>query len=341
QVDETCDEPLPDVSIPLDMIVIGQEIDATYRNLIESNNGQIILTSLLQFSASLQSLPTNDGQLSLLTIPLDDAFDMAQLDITFANGNTLNQVIQAQGEFVPPATPTPVNTPTSLPTETVPPTMTTVPIATDIPATDVIATDSLPTEAIIATDIPLVADNSVERATIANQWIIVVATIASVFVVVVVVLRLLRSSNDDEATVTPSTDTDLSGTLITAPATEQQLAQTEIFTIREVASSLGPTHVANLINTDEDIIYEIHRPQSILGRQVGSDILIADDPQISREHVRFDTRKEDDIWLVRLTNNPILVNGIPIENTRQLDEGDVVQLSPKLQVIFVRIAEES
>ena len=52
------------------------------------------------------------------------------------------------------------------------------------------------------------------------------------------------------------------------------------------------------------------------------------------------TRDDGSIWLTRLTQNPILVNEHLVQTTRELENGDILQLSPSLRLKYEVVEQQ-
>lgn len=308
---------------PLEVIVIGQASDTQLTEQARLTNGQVQFTPLLQFTTLFDEMTSNQQDVVYaLTLDLNERIESTDLTLMLANGESITQTIEPRGEFII------VETVEEVVNET--PQIEVTAEATSIQVTDVPLATSIPQP-----------DSPVEDG-LSNTMLIMIGGGAAILVVLIVMGLLLgvgRRSQTEEALQSTDPSVSLSDSTINPDNVAVRLDQTEVVTMREMASQSGATHVADLINATNNISYEIHRPFSVLGRQIGSDILIADDKQISRQHVRFETRDNGSIWIVRLTNNPILVNDVPMENTRQLNEGDLIQLSPNLQVMFIKIPQ--
>lgn len=336
-----CAGDIPELSYPLDIIIIGNHVDRLYSELVGQSGGSIAQTTVLGFAQEISHLEdTWNRPVIALSLSMIQTIDFADLVINLESGETFRQRIFPRGEVLIPPTATATATtisPTATATE-MPATATALPQATDTATMTPIseATEELIVPGATETPLPL---ETIPDAPVSDSALIAGGGIAAVVVVLIVMALLLglgRKRSQDKAL--PDV-VDFDSTIL-PDFDEARLDRTQSVTMRQIASQLGPTLVANLVNRASDTIYEIHRPISILGRQIGSDILIAGNNQISREHLRFTTRDDGTIWIIRMTRNPILVNGLPMETTRQLFNGDMIQLSPDLQVMFITANHE-
>ncbi len=326
QVDYPNCDAVADSNHPIDVLVIGQQQESAFTEQVRQKGGQVRFVALLQASTILDDLLASADTVYALTLALDNPIESAILTLELESGASITETIRPNGQFT---SIDPVESENELQTTT--------------PTIEATA-EVIPSP--IATPIPE-PDSPIVRGGFSNISLITMGGAAAIAVVIAMMAILLgigRRSSHSDVDALQSTDTDLkplSDSTINPADVATRLDQTEIATMRELAAQLGATHVADLVNAATNTIYEIHSPVSLLGRQLGSDILIADDNQISREHVRFETRDNGIVWIIRLTNNPILLNGVPMENTRQLNEGDVLQLSPQLQVQFTKFIQEA
>ena len=340
--DSSCTGGNPELAAPVDIIVMGNPDDNLYRDIAEQSDGAYLQSTVLRLSRQIATIEALwNRPVAVLSLPVQETIPSADFVINFESGERFTQSIVPSGEIIitPTAAPTSIP-PTSTATD-IPDTAVIEATDTDVPVTETEATADVQIPAIEATATEIiVVPNEDATPPVSNSTLIFAGGIAAVVVVLIVMALLLGYGRGDasarlNATNHPSTKVPLDADSTVLPGTNvARLDQTSIVTMREIASQFGPTLVANLINEAADIIYEIHRPVSTLGRQIGSDILIAGDNQISREHVRFSVRDDGTIWITRMTRNPILVNGLPMETTRELNTGDLIQLSPNLQVIF-------
>lgn len=338
-----CTADVANVGYPIDFIIIANQVDTLYTEIAGQSGGTVRQSTVLGFAQEISYLEDSlKRPVMALSVPMLQTIPSAELIINLADGRTIQETIFPRGEVIIPATATPTVTPIPPTATTVPPTATASdipdtatpqPTDTVIPATEVTEQVLVPVISETATPIETVPDSPVS-----NSALIAGGGIAAVVVVLIMMALLLGyGRNRSKSKSAPVVDID---STILPGMTESQLDSTQAVSMRQIASQLGPTLVANLANYASDTIYEIHRPVSILGRQIGSDILIADDNQISREHVRFTTRDDGSIWIIRLTRNPILINGLPMETTRQLYDHDMIQLSPNLQVRYSSVNQQ-
>ncbi|MGJ3239860.1 MAG: FHA domain-containing protein [Anaerolineae bacterium] len=363
--------------VPVDVILIGRDDQSVYLDLARISGGYVSLgavgTLSQRFQAYIRELRASTFYLA--TTPIQQAFTRGDLVLTLSNGEIITVIVRPAGELIPSPTPTntptptstltptvtqtftatatvtasatathtPSATPTRTPTPTLTPTLTLTPTPTSTPT---LTPEITPTEQISLamvnsspTAVPIVLEPVQSTPFLTNAQFIIVGASMAVLVVLLAMAQLLGWF---QRTAKPSPVNESPVGEVTLYNTEDllEMEQTEIVTLRQIASRTGKTHVANLINERDDIIYEIHRPVATLGRRIGSDILVAGDRQISRDHARFITGDTGTIRIVRITSNPILINGVPIEQQHDLYDGDVVQLSPNLQVRFTRIDGE-
>lgn len=73
---------------------------------------------------------------------------------------------------------------------------------------------------------------------------------------------------------------------------------------------------------------------TIVGRDPSCDVVIAD-RQVSRRHARFSPTPEGVLVEDLRSKNGTHVNGVPVENSQMLQDGDVVQVALAQQFVFI------
>ena len=325
QSNSACIGTIASVDAPVDMIIIGNQTSTIYQDIARQTGGTLSQTAILGLQARLGEVQNSwEGSVMAVSMPVTQRLEAFEVRLTLSNGEVISEQILIEGDFGNIA-PTTVATEISV-------TATSASSQTATPTQE-------PTAQIASVDpTPISPSNTASNAPlISNSALIFGGGVASAIVVVIVVMFLLgfrlpsKAANDNETVY----DTELF-----SYDDEAEFDQTEIVTMREIMSHTGDTLVAKLTDERSRDIHEIHRPVSTLGRKANSDILIVGHTQISREHVRFTTRDDGSIWLTRLTQNPILVNEHLVQTTRELENGDILQLSPSLRLKYEVVEQQ-
>lgn len=333
QANSSCDAEIPFVGAPINMIIIGNRTNALYNQIIAQSEGTQVQTAILGLEARVTDLQ-NSWQTSLigLTLALTEPLESAEVRLTLSNGEVFIQTVQIQGEFI-------INTATPSPTQTATDNASSGVVVATIPATQIDEPTPEPTEQVIVSNPTTIPETDIlaNEPMISNTTLIFAGGIAAALVVVIVVLVLLGVGR---SRYSPHEGDTVYDTELFSYDDEAEFDRTEIVTVRELMSHTGQTLVGKLTDERSGEIYEIHRPVSTLGRKANNDILIDGHTQISREHIRFTTRDDETVWLTRLTQNPVLVNERLIQTTRELSDGDILQLSPSLRLKYEYVEQE-
>lgn len=82
--------------------------------------------------------------------------------------------------------------------------------------------------------------------------------------------------------------------------------------------------------------FALKRTGALLGRGVDCEIIVRDDPAISRQHARLSVNSAGMVMLTRLSlTNPIIVGGVYVVNDHILQPNDVIHLSDRTRLIFI------
>ena len=81
--------------------------------------------------------------------------------------------------------------------------------------------------------------------------------------------------------------------------------------------------------------WPLTRAGLLIGRDADCDIMVAD-RQVSRHHARIRVAAEGEVFLEDLqSKNGTHVNGVAIEGSRRLNDGDVIQVAVAAKLLFV------
>lgn len=305
-----CDETLPPVNIPLDILMLGQA-NSQLISLADQSATAITLSSLPAFDGALASVLARwqtDTVIFGATLP--DAINSAEVTLELAGGQTIVRSVPVVGTFAVQATPMsiPSSTPTITPTQT--------PQATRTPSpTDTAADDTADDIGVVVTSD---RDDETPAPTTDNSNFTVLLTILVSAVVAGVLVYVARSR---QASQVPREET-----LITAPV-DAPLESTQ-----QIA-------LARLQDMETGVLYSVFIPATILGRG-GESTLIINDDRLSREHVRFTEIEKHGLLMTRLTQADVLVNGEVVERAQQLYVGDEITLSPNTSLLVERIDDD-
>jgi hypothetical protein len=323
----------PNMTSPIELMVVGADVDIAYSEFVQANGGTV-------YRASLQTLRTRLNEVEVMWSQPVYALEGAnptlpegRLHLVLSNGENLNIPIHYEQLFVPTSTPAPSETANA--SETAAANSEGTALATS-------AATRRATQAALVVTAVAEATEEIPAATalpISNDNLIISGGIAAAVVVVVVMILLLRGGNKNLPVTKDEMEEKLDTTYVFRYSDESELEHTDILTARELISTVRPTLAARL-RDGEGNVYEIHRPFATLGRKEDSDILIVNDKQVSREHLRFSVRDDGTIWVTRLTQNPVLINESILETLAEIKDGDVLQLSPSLRMKLEVAANE-
>ncbi|MEO1166121.1 MAG: FHA domain-containing protein [Chloroflexota bacterium] len=303
----SCDDDLPTVTVPVDILVLGSA-NGQLIGIAEQGNTVIRTSNLPTFDGALAEVLSR-WQTDILLYETTLSGDIASATVTLSltDGQTLSRTVPVTGVFDEPSTPTPVPSPTE--TQTPMPT-TTIEATEDLTSAE--ATDE------VALVVPEDSENEASESTIEplmDQDDILNMVVILLFATVTIGSALFaqRMRQRKMAKVLESFDTRMEST--------QQIA------------------LAYLRDTDKTNVYAVFIPATILGRGGKSTLIIKDD-KLSREHVRFTETEQHGLLMTRLSQAEVLVNGDPVERAQQLFVGDIITLSPNTSLLVERIDDD-
>jgi hypothetical protein len=347
------------INTPVDVIQITNSLDDTFSNIAQGSGGSYFKANVQSLSSRVDELQKLwDQPVYLLSGEAEQNIANGEIIVSLANGQAIHKTVEFEQIILPTVTPTLVPTATATDTATQTPTA----IATDTPSTTATntvvsiteTTTSEATEQILVPGTDATATIVSPTATpidnvspsVVNSSLLIIGGVSAVLVVVVVMFALLFARNSGKAlemteTFTESTtDSDLERTEMLEDTVENPLEKTEFVSMDEVAQSARSVLVAYLHHEESGKSYEVRSPMTILGRKEGVGIHIDGDRQISREHVRFSLWPDNTVWMTRLTQNPVILNGKPLDKSAQLRSGDTLQLSANLRLRYEEVKHE-